>query len=95
MPSLLLVADWVINAIELSWRVLPLVLGVGLVYLGVNLSVVLEQGLGYIYPTHDWKGHPWEAFAFTLLLIATTAGILAALAYLEPKVKLLKPANLT
>jgi hypothetical protein len=77
LPSLLLIADWIINAIEVSWRVLPLVLIIGLAYLTVNLSVVVEQGLDYIYPTHDWRGHPWEAFAFTALLIAVTSGLLA------------------
>lgn len=77
LPSLILLADWLINSINVSWHVLPLCLAVGVAYMIVNLSVVIEQGLDYIYPTHNWKGHPWEAFAFTILLIGMTTGVLA------------------
>lgn len=82
LPSLLLIAEWMINGIDISWRVLPIVVLVGIAYLVVNLSVVIDQGLDFIYPTHNWMSHPWEAFAFTVLIFTILIGIMALLIWL-------------
>lgn len=90
LPSVLLIADWMVNDVQITWRIMPIVLAIGLSYLAVNLAVVIEQGLAYIYPTHEWKGHPWEAFAFTVLLIAILFGLVAFICWVQPHAKLRK-----